>query len=101
MDINDFYRDNSAELVDSEPNEMFDSLVRNAIDFLKKSVDELEKSPKYSVIHFYTAIELFLKARLLAELWTLIITDVNKVKRKKAETVLSKSKRRFRVRLLC
>ena len=90
MDINDFYRDNSAELVDSEPNEMFDSLVRNAIDFLKKSVDELEKSPKYSVIHFYTAIELFLKARLLAEHWTLIITDVNKVKRKKAETILSK-----------
>lgn len=72
------------------PNKFFDSLVRNAIDFLRKSVDELEESPKYSVINFYTAIELFLKARLLAEHWTLIISDINKIKKKKGETILSK-----------
>lgn len=53
---------------------LFDSLTRNAIDFLKKSVIELEDSPKYSVIHFCSAIELFLKARLLVEHWSLIIT---------------------------
>ncbi len=51
----------------------FDSLTRNAIDFLKKSVDELDKSPKYSVIHFCSAIELFFKARLLVEHWSLIV----------------------------
>ena len=73
-----------------EPNKFFDSLVRNAIDFLRKSVDELEKSPKYSVINFYAAIELFLKARLLAEHWTLILSDINKIQKKAGETILSK-----------
>jgi hypothetical protein len=54
--------------------DFFDSLTRNAIDFLKKSVAELDNSPKYSVIHFCSAIELFLKARLLVEHWSLIVT---------------------------
>jgi hypothetical protein len=70
-------------------NRFFDGLVRNAIDFLTKSVDDLEKSPKYSVIHFYAAIELFVKARLLAEHWTLIIADINRVPKKQGETILS------------
>lgn len=50
----------------------FDSLTCNAIDFLEKSVTELDNSPKYSVIHFCSAIELFFKARLLVEHWSLI-----------------------------
>jgi len=53
--------------------ERFDDVVRNAFDFLGRSIDELEKHPKYSVIHFYSAIELFVKARLLKEHWTLIV----------------------------
>jgi len=40
---------------------LFKSLVENAIDFLKKSVAEIKKSPKYSVINFYSAVEIFLK----------------------------------------
>jgi hypothetical protein len=56
----------------------FDSLVRNAIDFLQTSVAELEKRPKYSVIHFYMALELFLKARLLREHWVLVVSKVEK-----------------------
>lgn len=90
MDLTDFYRNNTEGLDSSKPDKRFDSLVRNAIDFLKKSVEELETSPKYSVIHFYTAIELFLKARLLVEHWTLIISDINKVQKKQGETILSK-----------
>ena len=39
-------------------------LVENAIDFLNQAADELANNPKYSVIHFYTAVELLLKARL-------------------------------------
>lgn len=77
--------------LDRKHDPMFESLVRNAIDFLKKSVDELEKDPKYSVIHFFAAIELFLKARLLAEHWTLILTDINRVRRKE-HTILQKLK---------
>jgi HEPN domain-containing protein len=55
--------------------EMFDSLVRNAIDFLEHSAFELEEKPKYSVINFCTAVELFLKARLMLEHWNLIYED--------------------------
>lgn len=41
-------------------------------------------------LHFYAAIELFLKARLLAEHWTLILTDINRVKKKGKDTIRSK-----------
>lgn len=53
--------------------ESFDDVTRNAFDFLERSIDELEQYPKHSVINFYSAIELFLKARLLKEHWTLIV----------------------------
>ena len=55
--------------------DIFDSLVRNAIDFVQHSVAELEESPKYSVINFYAAIELFLKARLMLEHWSLVYRE--------------------------
>lgn len=53
---------------------MFDRLVDNALDFLKMSINQLDKYPKYSLINFYSSIELFLKARLMAEHWSLIVT---------------------------
>jgi len=90
MTIDPFLFDDD-HTINQEPDPMFDSLVKNAIDFLRKSVDELEKDPKYSVIHFFAAIELLLKARLLAEHWTLILTDINKVRIKK-NTLLQKFK---------
>ena len=49
-------------------------LVENAIDFLGHSIREFETQPKYSVIHFHAAVELFLKARLLAEHWSLVVS---------------------------
>jgi len=52
---------------------MFDSLVRNAIDFMKVSLGQLESSPKYSVINFCSAVEIFFKARLMAEHWSLVV----------------------------
>ncbi|HEJ8022153.1 TPA: hypothetical protein SMI40_001517 [Serratia liquefaciens] len=55
--------------------QLFNSLVINAIDFLDASIDNLDKRPKNSIIDFYTAIELFLKARLMREHWTLILED--------------------------
>lgn len=48
-------------------------LVENALDFMERAFNEFEKEPKYSVIHFYAAVELLLKARLLAEHWSLVI----------------------------
>jgi len=52
----------------------FDLVVENAFDFFQKSLQEFDKEPKYSVIHFHAAVELIMKARLLWEHWTLIIT---------------------------
>ncbi|WP_343652301.1 hypothetical protein [Stenotrophomonas sp.] len=49
-------------------------VVENALDFLTKSINDLNSSPKHSVIGFYTGVELFLKARLLAEHWTLVVS---------------------------
>lgn len=54
--------------------EMFDAVVRNAIDFIDSSLDNLGKRPKNGIVDFYAAIELFLKARLMAEHWTLIVS---------------------------
>jgi ribosomal protein S14 len=49
----------------------------SAFDFLLRSLDEIENSPKYSVIHFATAVELLLKARLMHEHWSLIVTNTS------------------------
>ncbi|MFA0811687.1 hypothetical protein [Microbulbifer epialgicus] len=54
--------------------EIFSRLIENALDFLSTAALEVENNPKYSVIHFYSAVELFLKARLLADHWTLVIS---------------------------
>ena len=54
--------------------QIFSNLCENAIDFLDKSISELKTDPKYALIHFTSAVELFLKARLLREHWTLIIS---------------------------
>lgn len=48
-------------------------LTESAFDFLEMSVSEIKDRPKYSVIHFATAIELLLKSRLMREHWTLIV----------------------------
>ncbi|BAS68204.1 hypothetical protein [Bathymodiolus septemdierum thioautotrophic gill symbiont] len=53
---------------------MLERLVKNGLDFLEKAISELTEQPKYSVIHFHAAVELFLKARLMAEHWTLVIS---------------------------
>lgn len=55
--------------------EIFRRLVENAFDFLDRSIEEIEERPKYSVIHFYAAVELFLKARLASEHWSLVVTQ--------------------------
>lgn len=53
----------------------FENLVRNGMDFLTKAISQLENDPKHSVINFYTAVEIFLKAPLVHEHWTLVVVD--------------------------
>ncbi len=54
--------------------EALKNLLENAFDFLDKAIEEVKEKPKYSIINFYTAIELLIKARLMHEHWTLILT---------------------------
>jgi hypothetical protein len=60
--------------------DIFSSLVQNAFDFFAKAITEVETYPKYAVIDFYTCIELVLKARLMHEHWTLILTKMDEIK---------------------
>lgn len=54
--------------------DIFNSLTSNAFDFLERGIAEFDTSPKYSVIHFCAAVEMLLKARLMREHWSLIVS---------------------------
>ena len=56
----------------------FEQLVKNALDFTEASIRQLEQEPKFSAINFYTALELFLKARLVHEHWSLAVSNLQK-----------------------
>jgi hypothetical protein len=56
------------------PDQIFDSLVRNALDFLDHAIHDFDRAPKYSVIHFCAAVEMLLKARLMREHWSLVVS---------------------------
>lgn len=59
----------------------FELLVENALDFAEASIRQLQTEPKYSEINFYTAVELFLKARLVDEHWSLAVSNLQKATR--------------------
>jgi hypothetical protein len=54
--------------------DIFDALTRNAFDFLQQGISQFDKAPKYSVIHFCAAVEMLLKARLMKEHWSLVVS---------------------------
>jgi hypothetical protein len=62
------------ELVTLNQHDVFDSLARNAFDFLEREIVEFDQASKYSVIHLYAAVEMLLKARLMREHWSLIVS---------------------------
>jgi hypothetical protein len=65
-----------------------DRLMENALYFLRSALKDLDKDRQRSVIDFYTAVELFLKGRLLGEHWSLIVTkDLDKEKFAKGDFV--------------
>ena len=51
------------------------NLANNAFDFLEMAIKQFDKEPKYSIINFAIAVELFLKLRLIHEHWALICTS--------------------------
>ncbi len=61
------------EFEDIFDDNFIDRVLDNAFDFLDRALSEFKTSPKYSVIHFNSAVELILKARLMHEHWSLIV----------------------------
>lgn len=59
----------------NQPATDFENLVRNGMDFLEKAISQLDDEPKHSVINFYTAVEIFLKAPLVKEHWALVMAE--------------------------
>jgi hypothetical protein len=53
--------------------DLFKALAGSAFEFLDRAIDEFSISTKFSTIHFASAIELFLKARLMKEHWSLLL----------------------------
>lgn len=54
---------------------LVDGLVSNALDYLTQAVKCFGTSPKQSLVSFSLALELFLKARLMDEHWSLILAS--------------------------
>lgn len=63
----------------------FNAVVNNAVLFLQTSVGNLESSPRNAIIDLYTAIELFFKARLMKEHWSLILSRPEEANQTKFE----------------
>lgn len=66
-------------------NDLLKDLINNGFDFLERAIQQFKTEPKYSVINFCAAIEILLKARLVHEHWSLIVTtkehpDISKFK---------------------
>lgn len=70
----------------SGPSDPFESLTRSALDFLTQAARGLKSQPKYAVINLATAIELFLKARLVREHWALVVSKPEKASRASFES---------------
>src|SRR5690606_21971377 len=65
-------------------------LCLSAFEFLKRSVEEFENEPKFALVHFSTGLELLLKARLLKEHWSLVVTgkaDLRQFRSGESQTV--------------
>lgn len=59
----------------------FKRLCESAFDFLARSVEEIERSPKHALVAFAAGMELLLKARLVREHWSLIVAGKPDAKR--------------------
>lgn len=66
-----------------EPSKDVQALINNGLDFLEKARQELDGSePKFSIVSFWTAVEILLKVPLAHEHWTLVCSGKKIVRSK-------------------
>lgn len=63
----------TAEATFLTEDELFNALTKSGFEFLERAIDEFSQTAKFSTVHFAIAIELFLKARLMREHWSLLL----------------------------
>lgn len=59
----------------STHDDLFQRLTTSALEFLRRAMAEAEANPKFALVHFCAGLELVLKARLLREHWSLVVTS--------------------------
>lgn len=57
------------------------ALVASAADFIERAISEVDKAPRYAVVHFASGVEILLKARLAMEHWILVFADPGRASR--------------------
>ncbi|WP_455853803.1 hsdR [Pantoea endophytica] len=68
---------------DPELSKEVEALISNGIDFLDKALSELESGQtKFSIVSFWTAVEILIKVPLVHEHWTLVCTGKKIVRQK-------------------
>jgi hypothetical protein len=53
------------------------ALINNGMDFLDRAIKDFKTAPKFSVVSFWTAVEIMLKVPLAQEHWTLVCSGRN------------------------
>ena len=64
----------------------FDTLVRSAFDFVERAISSFSDHERISLFLFATGLELFIKARLYHEHWSLIFANVDQAEFRRFET---------------
>ncbi len=65
--------DPAGDAVQPEPAQEIQALIKNGLEFLDKAREELDAGkPKFSIVSFWTAVEILLKVPLIHEHWTLV-----------------------------
>jgi hypothetical protein len=70
----------------AEIDQHFDTLVRSAFDFVERAISSFSDHERISLFLFATGLELFTKARLYHEHWSLIFANVDQAEFRRFET---------------
>jgi ribosomal protein S27AE/acyl carrier protein len=58
--------------------EVIKELTLSCIEFFESSIKLIESNPKFSIVHFSTALELALKTRIAFQHWSLLLEKIDK-----------------------
>lgn len=60
-----------------------EQILKNSLIFLLEGIHQIEINPKQSIVSFWTGVELFIKALLVEEHWSLIAKDTRTISQEK------------------